>query len=285
MSAPVEVGENFTYTQTFTNPATGVLADVGTVTFTVTLPDGTTTSPATTHPAVGTYAFDYLTAQTGRHPILTDGTGGYLAADHDRREDVLNVELAGRYLVSFDDAIAHMRATSTITTIADRQELRWLILASSDAVERAIGRVLCRRSIVDVFDGGNSVIMLRQIPLRDPDGSLTITSVVENTTTLTLNTDFLLSRTGWRLIRGSTLNIRPWLWGQENITATYVAGCVNTPPVLRKITLTAIERMWQSSQQQPHPALDADLAVTQALGELTPVEQMAWDSFAAPGFA
>jgi len=283
VSAPIELGENYQYRHTIYD-ATGVAADAGTVTVTVTLPDGTTATPTVTHSGTGLYDIDYLTAQTGRHTILGDATGGVLGTDHEKFDDAFHVELAGRMLISLDDAVTHLRATATITSIADRQQLRWYTLAASDACERSLGRVVCRRSITDAFDGGVWDLLLRDIPPRPPTGFVTPTSVVENGVSLVLNTDYFVAKQGWRLIRGQTNATRPWQPGTENITATYTAGCTDVPPVLRKVVASAVQRMWQTSQQQPHEALDGTLEVAAALSVLTPVESRAWDSFAAPGF-
>lgn len=54
--------------------AAGALT-AATVVATVTLPDGTTATPAVSTPSTGTYTVDYLTTQTGRHLLSWAVTG------------------------------------------------------------------------------------------------------------------------------------------------------------------------------------------------------------------
>ena len=90
----------------------------------------------------------------------------------------------------------------------------------------------------------------------------------------------MLQKRGWRLCRGSTLYLTPWAWGVENITVTYVAGCVDPPRICRKVALNGVQRMWQESQQAAHPLLDefCPEAVAVAAGALTPLEMAAYNS-------
>src|SRR4030095_8673193 len=164
MSAPLEQGETYQYRQTVVDAA-GVLANAGTVTATVTLPDGTTTAPTVVNSGTGLYDFDYLTVQVGRHTILGSATGGALGTAVEKFDDTFNVETPGRFLVGFDDARTQLRAVTTITTLADREQLRWLCLAALDAVERDLDRIVARRSIVEVHDGGKTRIQIRAGPI------------------------------------------------------------------------------------------------------------------------
>ena len=66
MSAPLEQGETYQYRQTVTDAA-GTPANAGTVTATITLPDGSTVVPTIVNSGAGLYDFDYLTTQAGRY--------------------------------------------------------------------------------------------------------------------------------------------------------------------------------------------------------------------------
>lgn len=277
MSAPLEQGESYQYRFTVYD-SSGAPADAATVTATITLPDGTPTSPTVTHSGLGLYDIDYTTVQTGRHVLLGDATGGVLASDHEKFEDVFNVEIPGRYLISLDDAITALRATATITTIADRQQLRWYILASSDAVERDLDLTICRHTLVEVYDGGKSAILLRHSPV------ISITTVVESGGTLPAG-NFTLDTNAAVLHRGSTMAALIWIWGRQNVTITYVVGMVDVPPIVRKVCANGVQRMWQTEQQQPHQVLDAELAITEAIANLSPLERAAYDSLRGGGFA
>ena len=63
--------------------AAGALADAGAITCTITLPDGTTTSPSPAHPSTGTYTATYTPAAAGRFAVkwLATGTNAGAFAD------------------------------------------------------------------------------------------------------------------------------------------------------------------------------------------------------------
>jgi hypothetical protein len=248
MSAPLEQGETYQYRQTVADSA-GVLANAGTVTATITLPDGTTSSPTVVNSGTGLYDFDYLTAQVGRHTLLGSATGGTLGSATEKFDDTFNVEEPGRFLIGFDDARTQLRATTTITTLADREQLRWLCLVASDAVERDLDRIIGRRSITESYDGGKTGIKLRSGPV------ISVTTVAENGTTLAAS-DYVLDSNAGVLWRGSTTNVGQWAYGRQNITVTSVAGMVNPPAVVRMVALYLVQAMWQSSQQASHPLVN-----------------------------
>jgi hypothetical protein len=289
MSAPLDQGETYQYRHTVLD-ASGAPANAGSlpagVTVTITLPDGTTANPTVVSTATGLYDFDYATTQVGRHYVVGTATGGTLGTAVEKFEDVFHVEPAGRLLVGFDDARTNLRGTLTITSLADREQLRWLILAASDAAERALGRIICRQSITDYFDGENQPdITLRRIPLYHPDGFVTITTVTESGVTLT-GSDYVIRRAGgWQLRRGTTTQARPWQVGTDNIVVTYTAGSTQVPAVLRQAVLNIIERAWQTTQQMSHPALDdsVQIQVPSAIGALSGPMRTAWDSLIAVG--
>ena len=249
MSAPLEQGETFQYRQTVVDAA-GVPANAGTVTATITLPDGTTTSPSVVNSAAGLYDFDYLTVQVGRHTLIGSATGGTLGSAVEKFDDVFHVEQPGRFLVGFDDARTQLRAVTTITTLADREQLRWLCLAASDAVERDLGRVVARRTVVETYDGGADALVLLSTPV------ISITSVTESGVAVTNPGGYVLNTRTGLLYRGSTTSGQYWAWGRQNIVVTSVAGMVNPPAVIRLVALYLIQALWQSSQQAPHPLLD-----------------------------
>jgi hypothetical protein len=60
--------------------ANGVLANATAVTLTITLPDGTTISPAPANPSVGLYQVDYVTVMEGRHIVRWVATGNNASA-------------------------------------------------------------------------------------------------------------------------------------------------------------------------------------------------------------
>lgn len=64
----------------------GALANAGTVTLTITLPDETTASPAVANPTIGRYQVDYVAPQSGRYVIRWVATGTNASAHVDTFE-------------------------------------------------------------------------------------------------------------------------------------------------------------------------------------------------------
>lgn len=282
MTGPVDQGQTYRYRHSITDSA-GVPTNAGTVTVTITLPDGTTTAPTILNSSAGVYDISYTTTQVGLHNVKGSATGGVLAAEFDVWEDNFTVEQPGRTFISVDEASNHLNAAGIITTVAQREQLRWLCMVASDAVERDLGRVIARRTVVETYDGGSCGISLRSTPV------ISITTVVESGTTLT-GTDYLLNVTQGVLLRGSTNSSLSWASGWQNIVVTHVAGYANPPRVARKVALNIVQAMWQSSQQASHPFLD-ELesrgfdSVPMSLESLSPVELRAYERLRAHGVA
>lgn len=253
----------------------GVPVAAQTAVLTVTLPDGTTATPTVTSPSTGQYKSDYQTTVASPSGLylgkwLFTFSGGATTAF----EESFDV---GPSLVSVGAAISHLRAGGVITSDADLEQLQWLTMVATDAVERDLERVFTPRTIVETHDGGGSVI-LEKSPV------LSITSVTEFGVTVT---DVLPKLTAGILYRGSNYTPRAFGSGWQNVTVTYRAGYLNPPPVVRKVALNAIQGMWQSSQQAPMPFADdfADAAVAAATAGLTPIERSAYDSLRAAAIA
>src|SRR3989304_1341752 len=70
----------------------GPLADPATVTASVTLPDGTTSSPTPTQVGPGVWEVLYTTSQAGRHTLAVTGSGGDLGTIVVKHDDVINAE-------------------------------------------------------------------------------------------------------------------------------------------------------------------------------------------------
>jgi hypothetical protein len=148
--------------------ASGAPANPDSATLTITLPDGTTVTPAVPAPtSTGKVRVDYLTVQAGRHMwrLVTSGPTTAYA-------DVFDVRPASPGgIVSLADVRAQLNMGATET--ADDEELRGFIGAATGAVERALGRVVVRRSIVERQQVGRArEVLLRQVPV------LSLTSVV-----------------------------------------------------------------------------------------------------------
>lgn len=271
MTGPVDQLQTYRYRHTVTD-SSGVAANAGTVTVTVTLPDGTTATPTVTNSSTGVYDIAYTTTQFGLHNLKGSATGGVLGTEVDVWEDAFTVEEPKRQIIGIDEASNHLRAVGLITSTADREQLRWLCLVASSAVEADLGRVVARRTVVETYDGGKPSVQLRSTPL------ISITSVVEAGTTLAVGT-YTADTAAGILRKGASTSIQNFSYGSQNIVVTYVAGYVNPPREIRKAALNLVQAMWQTSQQASHPFINEDFAgtlVSGALEGLTPIEQRAY---------
>src|SRR6478752_6854277 len=124
MSGPVDLGQTYRYRFTVKD-SNGALANAGTVAATVTLPDGTTAAASVSTPSTGVYDISYTTTQTGLHNLSGSATGGVLSSEFDKWEDSFTVETPLRMFVGVDEVMAHLRATGSSITDADREQLRW----------------------------------------------------------------------------------------------------------------------------------------------------------------
>lgn len=161
---PFDLGDTVRLAADCTTSA-GVLSNAASVTLTITLPDGTTTTPAVTNPPgqTGKYTYDYATAQAGRHNIRWVFTTPGCAYT-----DALDVrEAAPPLLFSLDDAKAKLKLTGTT---AYDDELRTYIEATTKCVEFFTGPIV-RRTVTEIVNGGSDSMLLTQPPV------LSVTSI------------------------------------------------------------------------------------------------------------
>lgn len=273
----MDIGDTLGFRSDVRDPA-GVLVNAQTATLTVTLPDGSTATPTVANPVAGKYAGDYVTtlaSPTGRYvgQWLFTFSGGSTTS-YVESFDV------GAGLVTVDEARSHLRANGVITSADDLEQLQWLCLVATDAVERDLGRVLVRRTVTETYDGSGGAIILRHTPV------VSVTSVVESGVTLT-GSDYLLNSSVGILYRGSTAYYRSFAYGFGNVVVTYVAGYTDPPRAARAVALNLVQSMWQQSQQAFHPGLDesAELGVSSAVAGLPDPLRRAYDSLRIPGLA
>lgn len=121
----IELGDVVTKKLTLTDSVTGLPVDPDVVTATVTLPDGTTTTPAVTRASAGVYTFSYTPTVDGLHRYVWAGTG----ANAFGQSGVFTVwpPLA---VLSLDDA----KTALNITKSVEDEELR-------DFINRAVAAV------------------------------------------------------------------------------------------------------------------------------------------------
>jgi hypothetical protein len=257
--------------------ANDALANAGTVTVTVTRPDGTTATPAVTNAGPGLYDIDYLTDAVGRHEVVAVATGGVLGSLTRRWTDMFDVDIASLAIVSAPEAIDHLSRTITITTPKDREQIRWLCSVVTDTIERDLGIAVVKRSVTETFDGGDFVLSLRTLPV------ISITTVTEGSTVLSAPSGYTLDKPSGQLWRGGTTSTFRWQTGIQNISVTYVAGHLDPSRVLRQVALSGIQRMWIASQQAAVSGLDGAEAVEASAGEVIRELRSAYLTMRVPG--
>lgn len=222
---------------------TGALANAGAVTCTITLPDGTTTTPSVTNPSTGVYNCDYLPTLAGRYSVRWVATGVNASATTDEItvRDPNNVGIVG-----LDEVKAYLNIDATDTS--DDEELRRFMDDAHAQAENYKGMVFGRRTFVDTFDGYAQTTLR----VRNPN-IISVTSITENGVALTQGTDFYVDFSGQFIyrLRNSSTGAYPivtsyWLPGVQNIVVTYVAG--NTSPDARGAILALIAWSWQTQR-------------------------------------
>lgn len=278
---PVDLGDSVTRSINLTNAAGAPVAADSTPTYAITKPDGTAGTPPTVQTGVtGEYYVVYPTTVSGLHTdkwtALVGGIQIVIGPQPLVVEDPTNPGFIGT-----EEALAHLRASGVITGPVDLEQLRWLTLVASSAVEDDLGRIIARRTKTEMFNGGGTALRLRSAPI------ISITSVTESGTVLATG-GYFVDLTFGILYRGTTSSPRSFAWGQQNVTVVYVPGYLDPPRIARKVALNGVERMWQSSQQTAHPLLD-DVSATEAIfaaaGTLTPLELGAYNSLRTLGSA
>lgn len=235
--------------------AAGAATATTPVTLTITQPDGTTVTPTVSTSSTGVYFVDFAASQAGRH-LARWVTGGTVISAY---ADVFEVDPADRMgLVSLADVKRHLNLPTSRTV--DDDELLFLTSGVTDAVESHVGRPIRRQTVTDVFSVGAGPLILRKTPcpcvVCSPHRLLQVLYVGEDGIEVTAS--------NYRLDSARSLLYRDSLgssWSTlslQNVSVTYVAGYTTTPPWARQAVLRAIEGLWQTSQQSPHPALGQD---------------------------
>lgn len=149
--------------------AAGTLTTATTAVVTLTLPDGTTATPAVGAPAsAGEYLVDYPTVQAGRHGVrwTFTGPGSAYTDSFDVRE------AAPALILSLADARRHLRYAPGDTS--DDEQIREWLETITIGVE-ALAGVCCRRTVTEAHTvpaDGVLALVLRRTPV------LSVTSLV-----------------------------------------------------------------------------------------------------------
>lgn len=210
--------------------AGGTLSNAGTATLTITLPDGTTATPAVSAPAVtGQYSLDYVTTQPGRHSVrwLFANPASAYTDVFDVREDTPPLILS----------LADAKAQLNIKTTRDDDELRSWTEAVTTVVEDLAG-VCVRRSFTEEHPmpfAGSPTLALNRTP------AVSLTSVTDLVYGNVYPVADLLLDTSTGIVQHS-LGCR--LYG--TLSVTYVAGRPVVPANITAAAKIILQHLWQS---------------------------------------
>lgn len=216
--------------------ADGNPANAGTVTVTVTLPDGSTASPTVTNDDPGVYNADFPTTQAGVHQVRWVATGTNASAF----EDAFSVgSEAGLNFISLAELKTHLRKDLTNTT--DDAELLAFIGAACSKIVELIGPVAPIDVTQQAQPGYNRTIVLDEHPV------ITITAVtVDGSAEPEADPDAGVN--GWTLDAAAGLlgHIGPWPNG--TVTITYRAGRTPLPGNVRLAGLELAAHLWKTTK-------------------------------------
>lgn len=156
----------------------GCLVAASSATVTITLPNGTTTTPTLTNTQTGVYTCNYPTAATGRYVAVFTATGTYAGT----QVDVFDVQALTGSLVTLTDVKAYLGQTSWSDTEIQRaldaeRAAQARICNTNDygpdlreALLRRCARNLAARAVpiatYTSFDGGGTAT---RVPTTDPE--------------------------------------------------------------------------------------------------------------------
>lgn len=202
------------------------LINATTITLTITLPDGTTVSPAVSNPpiATGIYTYDYAAPIPGRYSIRWTST-----APQSAHTDSFDVRPMGHVgLFSLVDA----KEALNLTTSVHDEELRSYVESVTDAIEFLVGPVV-RQSVVERHEGG-SYLVLRASPV------ISVTSIAG---ILTNSVSYLPSACDVDTQTGIVQRVNgDWFVGPLRVT--FVAGRTVVPAAIRDAARITLQHIW-----------------------------------------
>ncbi|WP_433520141.1 hypothetical protein ACQP2T_63415 (plasmid) [Nonomuraea sp. CA-143628] len=246
-----DLGDPVPLSVTITN-ASGTPENAGSVSLTITLPDGTTHIEASLPGTAGVYHYDYATVQAGLHLVRWLATGANASA----YAEIFDVEPAdGAPFISLADQKHHLRMDPSRTE--DDEALRWFVGAGCQMIEDRMGHVSPQSVVMDV-SARRGVIVLPERPViavisvvRLPGGEVVPLA------------DALAGIDGYTLVNSEGILRVPAWCGDVRVTARL--GRSPLPQNFRLAGLDLIKHLWQGSQHNQaggRPALgDSDAIV------------------------
>ena len=215
----------------------GTLVNASAVTLTITLPDGTTDTPAVTNPpaVTGQYTADYATTQAGLHKAAWVTTSpGTAATDYFNVRDFASI-------ISLAEAKNHLSAGPVTTWTGDDDELRNFLQAVTEAVESKVGPCV-RRSVTQRVNDACAGMVLNQPPV------ISVTSVTSVWTGGPSWDPSLLVVDADAGIVTVQLGGVPFYWGPWDVV--YVAGRAVVPERFLHGAKELLRHLWETQRGQ-----------------------------------
>lgn len=210
-------------------------SNAGAVDCTITLPDGTTSTPTPDNTTTGVYVVKFTATQAGLHGVKWVATGDNASA----AEDSFQVDATSAPAVSLSEVKAHLNMSGVDLDRDD--ELTQMVLAAQSAVEARVGP-LTRRTVTETYSGGVPAIVLTAPVIG-------VSSVSESGTALDA-ADYSVSAGSGVLTRVSGYSRSTWTSGFNNIAVTYTVGLAFIPPDLRQAVLELVRHLWTTQRGQ-----------------------------------
>ncbi len=225
MTVTYDVGDVVTLTWVYGASTTAAV--------TVTLPDGTTSTPSVS--GSSTYTASFTTTLPGYHRVRWVGTGSNPGA----YEDAFNVSgSTTEPILSLDDAKTFLR----ISNSSSDDEVRAVLEAVSDVCERFTKRVWRRTTYTETVSTCDSdYIYLPHVPV------ISVASVVVNGVTVT---DYVVDKRAGALRRGTSLAEYDWEDSFAGVVVTYTAGPADgvVPANILQGCRLLLQHMWQTQR-------------------------------------
>lgn len=212
-------------------PRTWVLGSAGTVVYTLTAPDGTTTTPAVTGASTYTVTVP-ATTQAGRYEERWVSTGATQAA----QTDVFDVFATDpRFMLSLDEARSALN-TPTGVTVND-EELRLYLAAATVVIEDMAGPQL-KATATHCFDGGRGTLVLPEIEIA------AVNSITVNGATIDPSSYRVDTYSGVIYAYYGQFQ-----WGIRNVVVSYTVGGAAVAPNVVLAARELVRFWWQQGQQ------------------------------------
>lgn len=232
---------------TVTNAA-GTAQDGGTVVVTVTLPDGTTSTPSVTHDGTGLYSATGPSNLPGLYQVYWQVTGANASAF----SDSYAIYPSGNMIVSVSEALEFLNLTTASQQQTYSERLRSFIYGLTAVVEGIVGPIF-PHTVDEYLDGGSHTIELSETPIisvslvKESAGSgfvRTLTNQPVDGATVDAYGYTVDLSTGTLIRRWSGVAV-PFLPGRRNVHVTYVAGNLNPGRNVIEGALELLRINWQ----------------------------------------